>query len=155
MLACEKGPLLGHKVLGTHMTLDDGAIHIVDSSEMAFKTATQQAFRKAFMEAKPVVLEPIMRVVITSPNEFQGNIVGLMNKRNAVIEDTDIGVDDFTLTADASLNAMFGFSSVLRAATQGKGEFSLEFSKYMPALPQHQQELIAKYKKEQEARHKK
>ena len=155
MAAVDKGPLLGHRVLGTTMIINDGATHVVDSSEMAFKIATQQAFRKAFMEAKPMVLEPVMKVVVTAPNEFQGNIVGLMNKRNAVIEDTDIGVDDFTLTADASLNSMFGFSSVLRAATQGKGEFTLEFSKYSPALPQHQAELIAKYQKEQAARHKK
>jgi elongation factor G len=136
--SCEKGPLLGHKVLGTSMVINDGATHMTDSSEMAFKIATQQAFRKAFAAGKPQVLEPLMKTTITAPNEFQGNIVGLLNKRNAVINDTEIGPDDFTLYADCSLNSMFGFSSQLRAATQGKGEFSMEFSHYSPAPMQLQ-----------------
>ncbi len=136
--ACEKGPLLGHRVLGTRMVVNDGATHMTDSSEMAFKIATQQAFRKAFTAARPQVLEPLMKTTITSPNEFQGNIVGLLNKRNAVINDTEIGPEDFTLYADCSLNSMFGFSTLLRAATQGKGEFSMEFSHYSPAPMQLQ-----------------
>lgn len=136
--ACEKGPLIGHRVLGTAMTINDGATHMTDSSEMAFKNATQQAFRKAFMDAKPVVLEPLMKTVITAPNEFQGAVVGLLNKRNAVINDTETGVDDFTIFADCSLHGMFGFSSNLRAATQGKGEFSMEFSHYERAPGQLQ-----------------
>ena len=137
-LSCQKGPLIGHKVLGSHMVINDGATHMTDSSEMAFKNATQQAFRKAFAQARPQVLEPLMKTTITAPNEFQGNIVGLMNKRNALINDTDIGPEDFTLHADASLNSMFGFSSQLRAATQGKGEFGMEFSHYSPAPMQVQ-----------------
>jgi elongation factor G len=120
------------------MVVNDGATHMTDSSEMAFKNATQQAFRKAFKDAKPQVLEPLMKTTITAPNEFQGNIVGLLNKRNAIISDTEIGPEDFTLTADCSLNAMFGFSSQLRAATQGKGEFGMEFSHYSPAPGQLQ-----------------
>ena len=138
LASCEKGPLLGHKVLGTSMVINDGATHMTDSSEMAFKIATQQAFRKAFAAGKPQVLEPLMKTTITAPNEFQGNIVGLLNKRNAVINDTEIGPEDFTLYADCSLNSMFGFSSQLRAATQGKGEFSMEFSHYSPAPMQLQ-----------------
>lgn len=155
MRSCEKGPLVGHRVLGTHMVVNDGATHMTDSSEMSFKMATEQAFRKAFKEAKPVILEPIMKVAISSPNEFQGNIVGLMNKRNAVIEDSEIGVEDFTLTAMCSLNAMFGFSSMLRAGTQGKGEFSMEFSHYAAAPPHMQKELIAEYEKERLKKHQK
>lgn len=147
MAACDKGPLLGHKVLGTYMVINDGATHMTDSSEMAFKTATTQAFRKAFLNAKPIVLEPVMKVVITAPNEFQGNCVGLMNKRNAVIEETDIGADEFSIFANVGLDAMFGFSTQLRAATQGKGEFTMEFSHYAQAPPQVQTELIAKHKK--------
>ena len=137
-LSCQKGPLIGHKVLGTRMVVNDGATHMTDSSEMAFKNATQQAFRKAFAQARPQVLEPLMKTTITAPNEFQGNIVGLLNKRNALISDTEIGPEDFTLYADCSLNAMFGFSSQLRAATQGKGEFGMEFSHYSPAPMQVQ-----------------
>jgi len=137
-LSCEKGPLVGHRVLGTRMVINDGATHMTDSSEMAFKNATQQAFRKFFKLGKPQILEPLMKTTITSPNEFQGNIVGLLNKRNAVINDTEIGPEDFTLYADCSLNSMFGFSSQLRAATQGKGEFSMEFSHYSTAPMQLQ-----------------
>ncbi|CZT11571.1 Elongation factor G, mitochondrial [Rhynchosporium graminicola] len=153
--SCEKGPLIGHPVLGTLMVVNDGATHMTDSSEMAFKNSTQQAFRKAFKEAKPQVLEPLMKTTITAPNEFQGNIVGLLNKRNAIINDTEIGPEDFTLLADCSLNAMFGFSSQLRAATQGKGEFGMEFSHYAPAPGQLQKELIAAHEKAQADRHKK
>lgn len=137
-LSCQKGPLVGHKVLGTRMIVNDGATHMTDSSEMAFKNATQQAFRKAFNQGRPQVLEPLMKTTITAPNEFQGNIVGLLNKRNALINDTDIGPEDFTLYADCSLNGMFGFSTQLRAATQGKGEFGMEFSHYSPAPMQLQ-----------------
>ncbi|EGD97248.1 translation elongation factor G1 [Trichophyton tonsurans CBS 112818] len=153
-LACEKGPLIGHKVLGTRMVINDGATHMTDSSEMAFKNATQQAFRKAFKESEPHVLEPLMKVVITAPTEFQGDIIGLLNKRNAIINDTETGVDEFTIFADCSLNSMFGFSSHLRAATQGKGEFTMEFSHYEKAPGQLQKELIAEYEKAQAARHK-
>jgi elongation factor G len=153
--ACETGALIGHRVLGTSMVVNDGATHMTDSSEQSFKNATQQAFRKAFMEADPVVLEPLMKTVVTAPNEFQGNVVGLLNKRNAVINDTENGVDDFTVYADCSLHGLFGFSGNLRAATQGKGEFSMEFSHYEKAPGQLQKELIAKYKKAQDERHKK
>ena len=137
-ISCDKGPLVGHKVLGTKMVIYDGATHMTDSSEMAFKNATQQAFRKAFTAGRPQVLEPLMKTTITAPNEFQGNVLGLLNKRNAIIGDTDIGPEDFTLYADCSLNSMFGFSTLLRAATQGKGEFSMEFSHYSPAPGQLQ-----------------
>ena len=153
--ACEKGPLIGHKVLGTSMVINDGATHMTDSSEMAFKNATQQAFRKAFTDAQPVVLEPLMKTVVTAPTEFQGNVIGLLQKRNAVISDSETGVDDFTCFADVSLNGMFGFSGTLRAATQGKGEFSMEFSHYERAPPQLQRELISKYVKAQADRNKK
>ncbi|MCJ1353390.1 MAG: Elongation factor G, mitochondrial [Icmadophila ericetorum] len=136
--SCEKGPLVGHRVLGTRMVINDGATHMTDSSEHAFKMATQQAFRKAFKQAKPQVLEPLMKTVITAPNEFQGNITGILNKRNATIVDTEIGPEDFTLYADCSLNSMFGFSTLLRASTQGKGEFTMEFSHYSPAPMQLQ-----------------
>ena len=137
-LSCNKGPLVGHKVLGTRMVINDGATHMTDSSEMAFKNATQQAFRKAFGQGRPQILEPLMKTSITAPTEFQGAIVGLLNKRNAVINDTDIGPEDFTVYADCSLNSMFGFSTQLRAATQGKGEFGMEFSHYSPAPMQLQ-----------------
>ena len=145
--SCREGPLLGHKVLGTNMVINDGATHMTDSSEHAFRRATQEAFRNAFRKAGPQVLEPLMKTVVTGPNEFQGNIVGILNKRNATIHDTEIGAEDFTLTADCSLNSMFGFSSQLRAASQGKGEFTMEFSHYAAAPMQLQKELVAAHEK--------
>jgi len=153
--SCNEGPLLGHRVLGTSMVVNDGATHMTDSSDHAFNLATRQAFRKAFKEAQPQILEPLMKTTVTSPVEFQGNVVGLLNKRNAVIHDTEIGAEEFVLTADCSLNSMFGFSTQLRAATQGKGEFSMEFSHYSPAPMQLQKELIAKHQKAQAEKSKK
>ncbi|RCI11968.1 hypothetical protein L249_4616 [Ophiocordyceps polyrhachis-furcata BCC 54312] len=151
-LVCQEGPLLGHRVIGTKMVVNDGATHVTDSSDYAFSLATQMAFRKAFPDAGGQVLEPLMKTTITAPNEFQGNVLMLMNRRNAIINDTDIGSEDFTLVCDCSLNAMFGFSSHLRAATQGKGEFSMEFSHYAAAPPHLQKELMAKYQAELEAK---
>ncbi|KAK3945466.1 mitochondrial elongation factor g 1-like protein [Diplogelasinospora grovesii] len=149
--ACEKGPLLGHRVIGASMVVNDGATHVTDSSDYAFNLATQMAFRKAFKDAGGQVLEPLMKTTITAPAEFQGNILMLMNKRGTIV-DTEVGADEFTMVADCSLNAMFGFSTHLRAATQGKGEFSMEFSHYAPAPPHLQKELVAKYEKELEAK---
>lgn len=147
--ACERGPLIGHKVLNIKMLINDGAIHSVDSNELAFKVATLTAFRDAFLKAQPVIMEPIMIVSVTSPNEFQGNVIGLLNKLQAVIQETDNGHDEFTLRAECSLSTMFGFASSLRASTQGKGEFSLEFSHYAPTAPHVQKELIAEFQKKQ------
>ncbi|KAF5101476.1 hypothetical protein DV451_002173 [Geotrichum candidum] len=150
--ACEKGPLIGHRVLGVNMLVNDGAIHVVDSSELAFRSAIQGAFKESFNKAQPLILEPIMDVSLTAPVEFQGNIISLLNKRMATINNTDIGSDEFTISAECSLNGMFGFASQLRAATQGKGEFSLEFKTYAPAPPQLQRELIDEYIKKQKAK---
>lgn len=141
----EKGPLVGHPILNCQMILEDGATHAVDSNELAFRTCTIQAFREGFLKGQPQVLEPIMGVSVTAPMEFQGSVVGMMNKRGATISDTDIAADDFTITAECSLNGMFGFASQLRASTQGKGEFSLEFKEYAPTPPHLQKEIIAEY----------
>ncbi|KAK3309911.1 P-loop containing nucleoside triphosphate hydrolase protein [Chaetomium strumarium] len=149
--ACLKGPLLGHRVIGASLVVTDGATHVTDSSDYAFNLATQMAFRKAFLEAGGTVLEPLMKTTITAPAEFQGNILMLMNKRGSIV-DTEVGADEFTMIAECSLNAMFGFSTHLRAATQGKGEFSIEFSHYAPAPPHLQKELIAAYEKELDAK---
>ena len=113
---------------------NDGQTHVVDSSELAFRTATHGAFKQAFLNAQPVILEPIMSVEVTAPNEFKV-LFGLINKLGGMINDTVNGPDDFTVTAECSLNSMFGFSTSLRAST--KGEFSLS-SSYSPTAPQVQ-----------------
>ncbi|ODQ63202.1 mitochondrial elongation factor G [Nadsonia fulvescens var. elongata DSM 6958] len=146
-IACEKGPIIGHKVLGCEMVINDGTTHIVDSSEYAFRICTEYAFKEAFLASQPQILEPIMEVTITAPIEFQGNVLGLMNKRMANIVDTEMGPEEFTIVSDCALASMFGFASVLRASTQGKGEFSLEFKDYAPVSPNVQKELIAEHEK--------
>lgn len=143
----DKGPLIGHRVLGVHMHVNDGATHTVDSSELAFKAATAGAFKQAFMDSQPVILEPIMSVEVSAPNEFQGSVVGLVNKLGGMILETVNSQEEFTVTAECSLNSMFGFSTSLRASTQGKGEFSLEFLKYAQTLPQLQRELMEEHEK--------
>lgn len=143
----EKGPLIGHKVLGVFMHVNDGATHMVDSSELAFRTATHGAFKQGILNASPVILEPIMTVEVSAPNEFQGSVVGLVNKLGGLILETVNGQEEFTVTAECTLNSMFGFSTSLRACTQGKGEFSLEFLKYAQTAPQLQRQLIEDHQK--------
>lgn len=143
----EKGPLIGHRVLGVHMHINDGQTHVVDSSELSFRTATHGAFRQAFLNARPVILEPIMSVEVLAPNEFQGAVMGLINKLGGMIVETVNQQDDFTVNAECSLNSMFGFSTSLRACTQGKGEFSMEFIKYAECPPQLQRQLISDFEK--------
>lgn len=148
----EKGPLIGHRVLGVQMHINDGQTHVVDSSELSFRTAAQGAFKQAFLNANPVILEPIMSVEVSAPNEFQGGVMGLINKLGGMILDTVNGPDEFTVTAECSLNGMFGFSTSLRASTQGKGEFSMEFKKYAQCAPQLQRQLIDEFTKKNQAK---
>ncbi|KAG1601007.1 hypothetical protein G6F47_004069 [Rhizopus delemar] len=145
----EKGPLIGHPVNGVRMVLEDGAAHAVDSSELAFRIATKNAFQEAFAKARPAILEPIMNVAITAPIEFQGTVIGGLNKRKGTIVDTEIQEDYFQVTADVPLNDMFGYSTELRSATQGKGEFSMEYKDHQAVQTHVQEELIQQYKKEQ------
>ncbi|KAI8085500.1 translation elongation factor G [Thamnidium elegans] len=147
--ALDKGPLIGHPVNGIRMVLEDGASHAVDSSELAFRIATKNAFHEAFAKAKPTILEPIMNVAITAPIEFQGSVIGGLNKRKGTVVDTEIQEDYFDVIADVPLNDMFGYSTELRSATQGKGEFSMEYKNHQPVQSNVQEALIQEYKKEQ------
>ncbi|WFD18698.1 Elongation factor G, mitochondrial [Malassezia caprae] len=145
--ALEKGALAGYPVCGVRMVLEDGAAHSVDSSELAFRLATLTAFREAFRTAGPTILEPKMSVEVIAPVEFQGAVIGALNQRKGTIEDTEVREDDFTITAEVSLNDMFGFSSQLRGLTQGKGEFSMEYKKHEPVMPNVQADMEAAYRK--------
>ncbi len=115
--------------MGIRCVVNDGASHAVDSSEMAFKTAALMGFREAYAKSAPTILEPIMKVEIDAPNEFQGSVVGQVNQRRGVILET-VGGDSVSITCEVPLNAMFGYSTDLRSATQGKGTFTMEFAKY-------------------------
>lgn len=145
--AAAEGPLTGSAIEGVRFVLTDGNEHSVDSSEMAFKLAGAGAMRAAVPKAMPQILQPIMKVEVTVPDEFQGSVIGDINKRSGTIVDSDTRNGFCTIMAEVPLNDMFGYSSAIRAATQGKGEFTMEFSRYAPALPQLQNELVENYRK--------
>lgn len=145
---CEKGLLIGHKVVGLKMVLEDGVSHSVDSSENAFKAAAMGAMRTFFKNASPIVLEPVMLVEVVSPMEFQGSVIAGINKRRGVINGTDSAEGYFTLYCEVPLNDMFGYSTELRSTTQGKGEFTMEYHHYQPVVPQLQQEMVSSYEEE-------
>eukprot|EP00850_Spirogloea_muscicola_P002290 SM000008S22379 [mRNA] locus=s8:1421279:1428064:+ [translate_table: standard] len=141
------GSLIGFPVEGARCVLTDGASHAVDSSELAFKLAALYAFRQCYMAARPVILEPIMSVEIKAPVEFQGAIVGNVNRRKGLVVGSDQDGDDVTVIAHVPLNNMFGYSTDLRSMTQGKGEFTMEYLQH-GAVPQDvQAQLIADLKK--------
>ncbi|KAK4705840.1 elongation factor G, partial [Phenoliferia sp. Uapishka_3] len=189
--ALERGILTGHPISGCKFVLEDGAAHQVDSSELAFRLAAQGAFKEAFPKGRPVVLEPVMKVDIVAPLEFQGlstsryspnllpltgvnfeskgTVIGGINQRKGSIVDTDIRDEEFTLTAEVSLNDMFGCSfylplypnsytiltfvwgcfadaSQLRGMTQGKGEFTMEYLRHLPVLPGTQKEMMEAFR---------
>jgi elongation factor G len=142
-----KGKLIGFPVLGMEITVNDGKSHSVDSSEMAFTQAAKGAFRQAYMKAKPVVLEPIMKLSVEGPSEFQGNVMGSINQRRGIIiSNTEDGADS-TTEAEVPLAEMFGYATTLRSLTQGKAEFTMEFSKYARLPGSLSEELIINAKK--------
>lgn len=150
--ALDRGLLTGHVINGVRFVLQDGAFHVVDSSELAFRLCTMNAFKEAFHNAKPSILEPVMKVEIIAPIEFQGAVIGGINQRKGTIIDTEIRDDEFTLLAEVALNDMFGYSSQLRGMTQGKGEYSMEFEKYAHVMPNVQKDMTDAYRKKQLAR---
>ncbi|MBR5867708.1 MAG: elongation factor G, partial [Spirochaetaceae bacterium] len=125
-----KGSLIGFPIVGVRCTINDGQSHPVDSSDIAFQVAAQGAFREAYSKAKPVILEPIMKVSIEGPTEFQGNIFAVINQRRGMIVSSTEDGNFSRVDAEVPLSEMFGFSTVLRSLTQGKAEFSMEFEKY-------------------------
>lgn len=145
--SCMKGRLAGFKVVGVRMVLEDGASHEVDSSEWAFYQASQFAFDDCYDDGPWQVLEPIMLVEVVLPEEFKGNILATLSKREGVILNMEGDEGWFTLTMEAPLNRMFGFSSELRSLTQGKGEYTMEYSRYAPATPEVQNQLVKEYEK--------
>jgi elongation factor G len=142
----EKGSLIGFPIVGVRAVLTDGASHAVDSSDMAFRTAARAAFRETYRAAKPRILEPVMSVSVEGPTEFQGVIYkSLMQRRGNVLGSTeDAGFA--RVDAEVPLAEMFGYSTDLRSATEGKAEFTMEFAKYSPAPREVTEELMKKYK---------
>ncbi|MFH2051902.1 MAG: elongation factor G [bacterium] len=151
--ACEKGfatsldrgNFIGHPVQGLKVTLLDGAAHAVDSSDMAFTTACRAAFREFYPKGKPVALEPLMLVSIEGPGEHQGDIIKTLMQRRGVIVGTTEDEGFIRVDANVPLAEMFGYATVLRSATAGKAEFTMEFARYAPAPAEVTEELIKAY----------
>jgi elongation factor G len=140
-----KGRLIGFPVIGLRVVLNDGQAHAVDSSDMAFQAAARGAFRQVYPSAKPIVLEPVMKLAVEGPSEFQGAVLKtIMQRRGSVIGTTeDEGFCQ--IEAEVPLAEMFGYATDLRSLTQGKAEFTLEFARYAPAPAEVREALVAKY----------
>ena len=149
--AMKEGSLIGAPIVGVKMTINDGQSHPVDSNDNAFQIAAIGAFREGYAKAKPVILEPVMKVQMTAPTEFQGNLFGLINQRRGVIVDSTDENNSSTVNAEVPLSEMFGFSTILRSSTQGKGEFTMEFEKYGRVPNAIAEELIKKYQDQKKA----
>jgi elongation factor G len=128
--AIKKGSLIGFPIVNTKLTINDGASHPVDSSDIAFHLAAIGAFREAYEKAKPVILEPIMKVEVEGPTEFQGNIFASINQRRGMISSSSEDGLFCKVEAEVPLSEMFGYSTVIRSLSQGKAEFTMEFLKY-------------------------
>lgn len=141
----EEGVLIGQNLVGVKVTLSDGSFHAVDSSDMAFKTAAKNAIKESVKKASPVILEPIMKLETSAPEEFQGVVIGQINQRRGIVVGTNIDNGYVTVESEVPLRDMFGYSSDLRGSTQGKGEFSMEFLKYGAVPKSLQEEIIKEY----------
>ena len=139
-----KGPLAGYPVVGVKATLYDGSYHPVDSSEMAFKTATIQAFKKGFLEASPVLLEPIASLKVTVPDDYTGDIMGDLNKRRGrVLGMTPVAGGKQVIEADIPMTGLFGYCTTLRSMTGGRGSYEYTFARYEQAPSDVQEKEIA------------
>jgi elongation factor G len=127
------GVLAGYPVLGVKATIFDGSYHDVDSSEMAFKIAGSMAFKKGAQQARPVLLEPMMKVEVVTPEDYMGDVVGDLNRRRGLIEGMDDSPSGKVIRAQVPLAEMFGYATDMRSMSQGRATFSMEFSKYAQA----------------------
>lgn len=143
----DKGALAGFPVTGVRCVINDGAAHSVDSSDVAFQLAAKGAFKEGYKKASPVLMEPIMKVAVEGPSEFQGAIMGSINQRRGMIIGTTEEGDYTVVEAEVPLAEMFGYSTVLRSLTQGKAEFTMEFNRYQQVPKGIVDDVIAEIKK--------
>jgi len=146
-----KGPLAGFPMVGIKVNLDDGKYHDVDSSDMAFRICARAAIKQAVREAGAQILEPMMRVEVETPAEFQGGVIGDLSSRRGIISGSEVRDDATVIMASVPLSEMFGYSTSLRSATQGKATFAMEFENYA-ACPKHIQEQVITARKEKLAK---
>jgi elongation factor G len=140
-----KGRLIGFPVIGLRVVLNDGAAHSVDSSDNAFQAAARGAFREFYSRAKPIILEPLMKLGVEGPGEFQGAVLKTILQRRGTVIGTTEAEGFCQVEAEVPLAEMFGYATDLRSNTQGKAEFTLEFARYAPAPRETTEELIKKY----------
>jgi elongation factor G len=140
--AMKKGPLAGYEIVGCKMCLDDGSYHAVDSSEMAFRIAARDAFIEAFRKSRPCLLEPIMKVEVETPSEYQGAIVGDLNARRGIIMGAENRGNLTVITAEVPLANMFGYATIVRGMSKGMASFSMEMCRYAPVPTKLAEEII-------------
>jgi elongation factor G len=133
--ACETGVIAGYPVVDVKITLTDGSYHDVDSSEMAFKIAGSIGFKEGFRKAKPVLLEPIMKVEVVTPEEYSGDIIGDLSRRRGQILGMEEGPSGKAIASEVPLSEMFGYATTVRSMSQGRATFTMEFSKYAEVPP--------------------
>ncbi len=144
----EKGSLCGAPITGVRCVINDGAYHAVDSSDVAFQLASVGAFKEGYLKAKPIIMEPIMKVAVEGPSEFQGAIMGSINQRRGmIIGSTEEGTYS-VIEAEVPLSEMFGYSTALRSLTQGKAEFTMEFANFKQVPKGVSEELVKAYQDE-------
>ncbi|KIH67790.1 putative translation elongation factor G [Ancylostoma duodenale] len=141
-----EGPLIKARVAGINVRLQEGATHAVDSTEIAMINTMQNMMREAYEKAEWMLLEPIMKVEVTSPSEFQGTVVTSLTQRNATIISTDSLEGYTTIVCECPLADMFGYTSLLRSLTEGKGEFTMEYSRYAPTTEEAQSDVIREWR---------
>jgi elongation factor G len=142
----ENGVIAGYPVVVVKVTLFDGSYHDVDSNEMAFKIAGSMGFKEGAKKAAPVLLEPIMRVEVTTPEDYMGDVIGDLSRRRGVIQGMDDSPAGRLVQAEVPLAEMFGYSTDLRSATQGRASYSMEFAKYMEAPASIAEVIVNKHK---------
>ncbi|MDX1320951.1 MAG: elongation factor G, partial [Oceanospirillum sp.] len=142
----EEGPLAGFPMLDVHVELYDGGFHAVDSSAVAFEIAAKGAYRQSMPKAGPQLIEPIMKVDVFTPDDNVGDVIGDLNRRRGMIKDQEPGTTGVRIKADVPLSEMFGYIGHLRTITSGRGQFSMEFSHYMPCPANVAEKVIAEVK---------
>ncbi len=148
--AMKQGPLAGYEIVNCKLCLDDGTYHSVDSSEMAFRIAARDAFKQAFQKAGPCLQEPIMKVEIETPQEFQGQIVGDLNSRRGIILGTENKESYSIISAEVPLANMFGYATVIRSLSKGMASFTMEMSRYARVPDSIAKEIIEKRKEKKQ-----
>ena len=126
----KNGCLAGYPLLAMRVTAFDGSYHDVDSSEMAFKIAGSMALKKGALMADPALLEPVMKVEVVTPEDYMGDVMGDLNRRRGMVQGMDDSASGKVITAEVPLAEMFGYSTDLRSATQGRATYTMEFTKY-------------------------